>query len=227
MKILLVEDNRILAKNLIKGLQQKGFSVEYCMRGDEGEEFFFSHYESLDVVILDIMLPMQSGIEICKNIREKGISTPILMLTAKDTNEDTVNGLNTGADDYLPKPFSFEVLVARLNALLRRKAPIQQEIVHITPSVWIDFQKKAVFQNGEEVHLSAKEFAILEVLARNDGVALSRDQIFDKAFDFAADNWSNTIDVHIKNIRKKLFANENEDPIKTIRGVGYRLEITK
>lgn len=225
MKILLIEDNRVLAKSITKGLHQKGIVVEHFVRGDDAENFFFMNHGNIDVAIVDIMLPGKSGIEICQNIRANNINTPVLMLTSKDTTEDKVQGLNVGADDYLTKPFVFEELLARIHALGRRKAPLEKEILHITPHILLDFQKKAVLKDGRDTGLSVKEFLILEVLAQNAGVALSRDQIFGKAFDFAADNWSNTIDVHIKNIRKKLFANENEDPIKTIRGIGYRLEI--
>ncbi len=225
MKILLIEDNRILAKNLVKGFQQKGFVVEHFLRGDDGEHFFLMNHSAIDVAILDIMLPGKSGTDICKTVRAGDIHTPILMLTAKDTTEDKVQGFYLGADDYLTKPFAFEELVARVEALARRKAPIEKEIFYITPEIFIDFQKKQAFKNGYDASLSLKEYMILEVLAKNEGITLSRDQIFDKAFDFAADNWSNTIDVHIKNIRKKLFSDINEDPIKTVRGVGYRLEV--
>lgn len=225
MKILLVEDNRVLAKSLIKGLQQKGIVVEHFMRGDDAENFFFMNESTIDVAILDIMLPGKPGTEICKNIRAKNIHTPLLMLTSKDATEDTVKGLNIGADDYMTKPFQFEELLARINALSRRKAPLEKEILQITPDVSIDFQKKVVLKEGMEMNLSLKEFIILEILAQNVGVTLSRDQIFEKGFDFAADNWSNTIDVHIKNIRKKIFFHGDEDPIKTVRGFGYRLEI--
>ncbi len=226
MKILLLEDNRILAKSMLKGLKLKGFTVEHFLRGDDGEKFFFFHHKSFDVVILDLMLPGISGEKICQNIRQKGIETPILMLTAKDTPENKVLGLNLGADDYLTKPFNFEELVARIHALSRRKPHIQEKKFNITPQVILDFQKKGVYKNNVEINLSPKEFSILEVLAQNPNKALSRNQIFDKVSDFAADNWSNSIDVHIKNIRKKLFKNET-DPIKTVRGIGYRLEPQK
>jgi DNA-binding response OmpR family regulator len=177
-----------------------------------------------DAVILDLMLPGKSGEEICTSIRDKKIDVPILMLTAKDTVADKVNGLNIGADDYLTKPFEFDELVARLRALLRRRPQVQSVQIQLTPTVMIDFGKMAVYKGNREVILSPKEYAILEVLANNEGQALTREQIFDKVMDFAADNWSNAIDVHIKNIRKKLFKDEKYDPIKTVRGVGYRLD---
>ncbi len=224
MKIFLVEDNRVLAKSLVRGLKQEGFLVEYFMRGDDGEKFFLVNYKMFDVVILDLMLPGKSGEEICASIRKREIDVPILMLTAKDAVEDKVNGLNIGADDYLTKPFEFDELVARLRALLRRTPQVQREQMQLSPNVMIDFGKVAVYKEGKEIVLSPKEYAILETLAKNEGQALTREQIFDKVMDFAADNWSNAIDVHIKNIRKKLFKDEKYDPIKTVRGVGYRLD---
>jgi len=182
------------------------------------------NYKMFDVVILDLMLPGKSGEEICASIRKREIDVPILMLTAKDAVEDKVNGLNIGADDYLTKPFEFDELVARLRALLRRTPQVQREQMQLSPNVMIDFGKVAVYKEGKEIVLSPKEYAILETLAKNEGQALTREQIFDKVMDFAADNWSNAIDVHIKNIRKKLFKDEKYDPIKTVRGVGYRLD---
>ena len=226
MKILLVEDNRLLAKSLIKGLQQHNCTVEHFIRGDDAEHFFYMHHASFDVIILDRMLPGKSGDELCENIRNADIHTPIIMMTAKDTTQNIVEGLDMGADDYIAKPFEFEELMARLHALTRRKPVIQKEIISFTPDIFLDSQKKAVFHNGREVDLSPKEFSILEVLAHNAGIALTRDQIFEKVSDFAADNWSNSIDVHIKNIRKKLFKN-GKDPIVTVRGVGYRLDIVQ
>ncbi len=226
MKIGLIEDNRLLARSLTKGLKEEGFTVESFLRGDDGERFFLRHHESFDLLILDLMLPGKSGEAICKSLREHHIEVPILMLTAKDTTESKVSGLMIGADDYLTKPFEFKELVARIYALTRRKPHIESEKVNLTPTVELDFQRKAVYKNHKEIGLSPKEFLILEALVRNPNKALSRDQIFEKVNDFAADNWSNSVDVHIKNIRKKLFKDE-KDPIKTVRGVGYCLEPIK
>ncbi len=224
MKLLLIEDNRVLAKSLVRGLRQEGFVVEHFLRGDDGERFLLLHHKTVDVVVLDLMLPGQSGEEICANAREKDISVPIVMLTAKDTTKDKVNGLMIGADDYLTKPFEFDELVARLHALLRRQPELQKQKVFLTEDIFIDFGKKTVYKDGVEQLLAPKEYAILEILVKNSGDAVTREQIFDKVTDFAADNWSNSIDVHIKNIRKKLFKDTKYDPIKTVRGVGYRLD---
>jgi len=224
MKILLIEDNRVLAKSLIKGLKHQSFAIEHFVRGDDGEKFLLNHKNDFDILILDLMLPGKSGEAICKNLRNNNFDIPILILTAKDTLDDKVQGLMIGADDYLTKPFEFKELLARLHALSRRKNHIEKDILQITPIVCIDFQARIVTKNKIEQHLSLREFTILEVLSKNIGITLSRNQIFDKVFDFSAENWSNTIDVHIKNIRKKLFHDQSEDPIKTVRGIGYRLE---
>ena len=222
MKILLIEDNQVLAKSLTRGLKNEGFSVEHFVRGDDGQKFLYFNHNSSDLIILDLMLPGKSGEEICRELRENKIETPVLMLTAKGEVAQKVRGLNLGADDYLTKPFNFTELVARSHALLRRKQHLEDKKVPLTKDIVFDSYGKKVCRKSREILLSPKEFSILEVLVRNVGKALTRDQIFERVNDFASDNWSNSIDVHIKNIRKKLFI--NEDPIKTVRGVGYRLE---
>ena len=222
MKILLIEDNQALAKSLIRGLKNEGFVVEHFVRGDDGQKFLYFNHTSLDLLILDLMLPGKSGEEICHELRENKIELPVLMLTAKGEVNQKVVGLNLGADDYLAKPFNFNELVARIRALLRRKPHLEDDKIKLTEDVVFKFHAKAVLRKSHEISLSPKEFAILEVLVRNRGKVLTRDQIFERVSDFASDNWSNSIDVHIKNIRKKLFI--NEDPIKTVRGVGYRLD---
>ena len=217
----------MLAKSLVRGLKQEGILVEHFLRGDDGERFFLIYHKMFDVVILDLMLPGKSGEEICTSIRQNNIDTPILMLTAKDATNDKVNGLTIGADDYLTKPFEFDEHVVRIRVLARRKPKLQDDKIKLSPNVTIDLQKVLVYKSNKEVVLSPKEYAILELLAKNKGQVLTREKIFDKVMDFAADNWSNSIDVHIKNIRKKLFKDEKYDPIKTVRGVGYRLETTE
>jgi len=222
MKILLIEDNQSLAKSLIRGLKNEGFTVEHFVRGDDGQKFLYFNHTSLDLLILDLMLPGKSGEKICHELRKNKIEIPVLMLTAKGEVNQKVVGLNLGADDYLSKPFNFTELVARIKALLRRKPHLEDEKIQLTKDVVFDYHGKTVLLKSREISLSPKELAILEVLVCHRGEALSRDQIFERVSDFANDNWSNSIDVHIKNIRKKLFI--NEDPIKTVRGIGYRLE---
>jgi len=186
MKILLVEDNTLLAKSIIKGFKQHKILVEHFVRGDDAERFLLNHHSELDLVILDLMLPGKSGEEICQTARKNNIKIPILMLTAKDTVEDIVNGLKIGADDYLTKPFDFEELLARVEALSRRNPTVlKEEKINITPSVCIDLQKRVVYKNTQEVKLSPKEFAVLEVLLKYRGKALSRNEIFNEINDFA------------------------------------------
>lgn len=224
MKILLVEDNMLLAKSIIKGLKQEKILVEHFVRGDDGERFFSNHHKELDVAVLDLMLPERSGEEICTAIREEKVKTPILMLTAKSDLTDKVHGLKIGADDYLTKPFEFEELLARIKALSRRGTlALREEKVYITNSVCIDLQKRVIYKNNKEQKISPKEFSVLEVLLKYKNKALSRNEIFNEINDFADVPWSNSVDVYIKNLRKKLFYDE-EDPIKTVRGLGYRLD---
>lgn len=224
MKILLIEDNTLLAKSLIRGLKEKKITVEHFTRGDDGERFCLNHHREIDLIILDLMLPGKSGESVCHSLREGGIQVPILILSAKDQKKDIVEGLDLGADDYLIKPFEFQELLARMYALYRRKdKKIEIGNIVISNSVEIDFRKREVYKNGKIVKISPKEFAVLEVLLKYRGKALSRLEIFNEVNDFADSPWSNSIDVYIKNLRKKLFYDERE-VIKTIRGLGYRMD---
>lgn len=225
MKILIIEDNRNLAKSIERVLKQENFSVGVFWNGTEAENFWLINHSDIDLVILDIQLPERNGFEICQNVREKNISTPILMLTAKGEMEDKVKGLQIGADDYLTKPFKFEELLARVHALLRRPKIFKTEKIQITKNIILDILARKVEKNGIEILLTPKEFTILEFLVEHKNEAVSQQKIFDHCFDFAKENWSNSIEVHIKNLRKKLFTNENEQILKTVRGLGYRLEI--
>ncbi len=225
MKILIIEDNKNLAKSIARVLQQEKFSIEIQENGAEAENFWIQHHSSIDCVLLDIQLPEKNGFEICKNIREKNISTPVIMLTAKGEVESRVQGLQSGADDYLTKPFSFDELLARIFAVLRRPQIIQQKKIWITEEICFQKEKRSVQKKNLEISLTPKEFEILEFLVENKNRAVSQQQIFEHCFDFAKDNWSNTIEVHIKNLRKKLFKDCYETPLKTVRGIGYCLEI--
>lgn len=225
MKILIIEDNRNLAKSIERVLKQENFSVGNFWNGKEAENFWLINHKEIDLVILDIQLPEKNGFEICQTIREKGISTPVIMLTAKEELEDKVKGLQIGADDYLTKPFKFEELLARIHALLRRPQIFKSEKLQLTKNIFFDASARKVEKNGEEISLTPKEYEILEFLVQHKNKAVSQQKIFDHCFDFAKDNWSNTIEVHIKNLRKKLFTQTHEKILKTIRGLGYRLEI--
>ena len=225
MKILIVEDNRNLAKSIERVLKQESFSVAHLVDGLEAEKYWLACHSEIDLVILDIQLPGKDGFKVCQTIREQGLSTPVIMLTAKQAVEDKVNGLSLGADDYLGKPFKFEELLARIHALLRRPKAFKTEKIELSPQITFDAAARKVTKNEVEIGLTPKEFEILEFLVRHRNKAVSQQAIFDHCFDFAKDNWSNTIEVHIKNIRKKLFNADDAKILKTVRGVGYRLAI--
>lgn len=165
MKVLLVEDNEILAKLIKNGLESEGFAVDCLFNGEKAEKWIIVHWEDYSAIVMDWMLPGSSGVEICQRIREKGVKIPILLLTAKDGTKDVIAGLNAGADDYLVKPFSFDVFLARLRAILRRPnnvLPLELKIQDLT----LNPAMKKVFKNGEEIKLTLKEFSLLEYLMR-------------------------------------------------------------
>ena len=220
MRILVVEDQEKLARSIKKGLEQKGYAVDTLHEGGAGMRRLEFNHQDYDLVILDVMLPGMSGIEIAKSARSKGITLPIIMLTAKDTLENKVEGLDAGADDYLVKPFAFEELVARLRALLRRPSEVVDSVM-VVGKITMDTTKRIVTKQGKEVLLSAKEFAILEQFMRHPNEILSREKIISHVWDFASDSFSNIVDAQIKNLRRKL-QNKNEKLFETIHGVGYR-----
>ena len=220
MRILVVEDQEKLARSIKKGLEQKGYAVDTLHEGGAGMRRLEFNHQDYDLVILDVMLPGMSGIEISKSAREKGITLPIIMLTAKDTLENKIEGLDAGADDYLVKPFAFEELVARLRALLRRPSEVVDSVM-VVGKITMDTTKRIVTKQGKEVMLSAKEFAILEQFMRYPNEILSREKIISHVWDFASDSFSNIVDAQIKNLRRKL-QNKNEKLFETIHGVGYR-----
>jgi len=223
MHILIIEDNEKLSKALKTGLEQEGYAVDYILDGLEGEKRLELNHEYYDLLILDLMLPNRSGLEICKNIRNKNILIPIIMLTAKDTTEDKIFGLDTGADDYIIKPFSFEELLSRIRALSRR--PKESLPVELSANgVVLNASTKKVYYNGKEIFLTLKEFRLLEYLMIHTGQVITRQQIFDHLWDFDFDTFSRVVDVHINNLRKKINKKNNEHIIETIRGVGYRFK---
>lgn len=226
VKILVVEDEEKLAKHLKKGLEQEGYTVEYFLNSEEAEPYIHIHYESLDLIILDHMLPRKSGLEMCRNIRSQNITVPILMLTAKDSSEDVILGLDAGVDDYLTKPFSFDVMLARIRALLRRSNDTStythQQIQ--AGNLVLNTAKRKVFYKEQEIILTLKEFNLLEYLMKHPNHVIERENLLEKVWDINFDTFSNVVDVHIKNIRKKLKEVDNDEKIlETIRGVGYRI----
>ncbi len=222
MKILIIEDNKKLALGIKRGLEQESYVADYVLDGAAGERQIELNRDNYDLVILDIMLPEKDGITICRNWRKANIAIPVLMLTAKDAVEDKIGGLDCGADDYLTKPFLFDELTARIRALLRRPKetlPVELKVKDIV----LNTATRKVTRAGEEFVLTFKEFMILEYFMRHSGRVVTRDQLYDHAWDFSADAFSNTVDVHIKNLRKKIDYNNNEKLLETVRGLGYRL----
>lgn len=221
MRILIVEDQENLAKLVKDGLESEGFAVDYVLDGEAGLRRIRTSHSDYDAVILDVMMPKKNGIEVCRETRKGGISIPILMLTARDGVEDVVRGLDVGADDYLAKPFSFEVLLARVRALLRRPEAVLPSEIKVK-DITLNPVTKKVFRRDEEIVLTLKEFSLLEYLLRNPNQVLNREQILSHAWDFEFDSFSNVVDVHITNLRKKL-KDKKCEIIETVRGIGYRV----
>lgn len=221
MKILIIEDNEKLALSLRKGLEQEGFAVDLIFDGLSGERQLDLHADVYDAVVLDIMLPQKDGLSVCADLRKKQIFVPILMLTAKDTVSDKVVGLNSGADDYLVKPFSIDELIARLHALARRdKAVYAPEISR--GNIRLNPRTHRVFRSEKEIKLTHKEFSILEYFLKNPERVLTRQNILDHVWDYDFTTFSNLVDVKIKNLRKKI--DPKGEIIETVRNVGYRLK---
>jgi DNA-binding response OmpR family regulator len=222
MKILLVEDNTKLAKNVKQGLTQEGFAVDTIEDGSEAERKVSVNRDEYDLVVLDRMLPGKDGLSICASWREQGISIPVLMLTALGATEDKVVGLKGGADDYLSKPFDFDELLARIQALLRRPKLATAEKISVGDIV-LDTQSHSITLKNKPLNLTLKEFMVLEYLMRNQGKVMTRDELYAHAWDYADLTLSNTVDVHIKNIRRKI--KDKSKIIQTVRGIGYKMDI--
>lgn len=219
MKILIVEDEIKLNKALALGLQNHGYAVESAYDGEEGEKM--ARINAYDLILLDIMMPKRDGIEVCKNLRQAGKSTPILILTAKDAIDDRVHGLDAGADDYLIKPLAFEELLARIRTLFRR-APLTTTDVLELDELQLDTRTQRVSINTKEVELTLREYALLEYFLRNKDTVLTRGDLLEHVWDINYDSMSNVVDVHLKNLRKKL-PKKYASRIKTIWGKGYKL----
>ena len=221
MRILVVEDERTLANLIKEGLEEENFSVDVAYDGEEG--LFLAENEPYDAIILDIMLPKVDGIEILKRVRAKGIKTPVLMLTAKSSIEDKVLGLDSGADDYLTKPFSFEELLARLRAILRRAFGETDNVVRVA-DLELNLNTHEVKRGGVKIELSYKEYALLEYLVLNKNKLLTRSQISEHIYDYEYDFDSNVIDVMIARLRKKIDKGFDRKLIHTVRGAGYMIK---
>ncbi len=220
MKILVVEDNTKLAENLKQGLMQEGYAVDTIADGLIAEHRIMINRDEYDLIVLDRMLPGKDGVSVCKYWRENNVNVPILMLTALDSTDDKVDGLDAGADDYLAKPFAFKELLARINALLRRPKQSFPNVLNFG-DININTTERSVTYKNKIVSLTLKEFMVLEYMMRNPNKVVTRDELYSHAWDFADSSFSNTVDVHIKNLRKKI--HDNGKFIRTIRGVGYKL----
>ncbi len=222
MRVLVVEDEHRIAQAIKQGLEQESYAVDVCFDGEEGYNTALN--DNYDIVLLDVMLPSMNGFDICKKLREANKHMPILMLTAKDQSRDVVQGLNSGADDYLAKPFPFEVLLARINALLRRP---QSTIMNTLEAgdLTLDTVGKEVHRGKTKINLSTKEFALLEYLMRNKNQVLSKNNIIAHVWNFDADILPNTVEVFIAYLRAKI-----DKPFKgpalvtTVRGFGYKID---
>lgn len=222
MRILLVEDEHRIANTIKKGLEQEKYAVDIAYDGESGLDLAFG--EEYDMMILDRMLPGIDGLTMCRQLREKNIHTPILLLTAKGQIQDKVEGLDSGADDYLTKPFSFEELLARIRALIRRPRKVQ-DIVLTVDDLSLNTKTYQVTRANTAIRLSTKEFAMLEYLLRHANTTVTKEQIIQHVWDYDADVLPNTVEVNIKNLRKKIdhpFP-ESKPLIQTVRGFGYKI----
>lgn len=222
MRILVVEDEHRVANSIKQGLVQEGYAVDVAYSGNDGYDLASS--EDYDLIILDVMLPEMDGMTICKELRKNKIHIPILMLTAKGQIQDKVQGLNSGADDYLTKPFSFEELLARIRALYRRPKTIINEALTVS-DLHLNSRLFQVDRDGQPIKVSSKEFSLLEYLMRNADKVLTKDQIIAHVWDYDADILPNTVEVNIRNLRNKIdlpFKNK-KSLIQTVRGFGYKI----
>lgn len=221
MRVLLVEDERDLAEIIKQGLEEEGYIVDVAHDGEEG--LYMAENYPVDAMVLDIMLPKMDGLALLSSIRKKGINTPVLLLTARDALLDKIKGLDTGADDYLTKPFVFEELLARVRSLLRRKATTKEAVIRVA-DLEINTASHEVTRAGKPVKLSAREYALLEFLAYNKNTVVSRTDIIEHIYHEEADMDSNVVDVYINYLRNKVDKGFDRKLIQTVRGAGYVLK---
>ena len=221
MRILIVEDEKLLNRVIAKKLKSEKYNYNCCFDGEEA--YAFASNEEYDVILLDLMLPKMNGIEVLKKLRAQGNTTPVLILTAKGSVEDRILGLDSGADDYLVKPFDLDELMARIRVLSRRKGGSASNIIEIA-DLKIDIEKRQVSRSGKAIELTAKEFDILQYMARNKGIVLSREKIEAHAWDYDFEGASNVIDVYIRFLRKKIDEGYDKKLVHTKRGSGYVLK---
>jgi two-component system, OmpR family, response regulator len=220
MRALVVEDELKMAALIRRGLAEEGYAADVAQTGEDA--IWMAQATPYDAIVLDLMLPGRNGFEVCKTLRENGVWSPILMLTARDGIEDRVAGLDSGADDYLSKPFSFAELLARLRALTRR-GPTERPTVLEVGSLRLDPARRQAWRDDASIDLSAKEFSLLETFMRRPGEVLTRLDLLDHAWDFAYENKSNVVDVYVRYLRGKIDRPFGVESLETVRGVGYRL----
>jgi len=221
MYILVVEDERRLAQVVRRVLEEEGHTVDLAYDGEEG--LAMATDGSHDVIVLDVLLPGMNGVEVCQTLRRSRVDTPVLLLTALDSVDDRVRGLDAGADDYLPKPFAFQELLARLRALGRRKVQAREPTQIEVDGLTLDLRRRRAEREGRQIELSPKEFSLLEFMMRNEGRVVTRMQILDHiwGYDYATD--SNLVDVYMAYLRRKVDRGNGRRLIRTVRGVGYAL----
>ncbi|MEC7223854.1 MAG: response regulator transcription factor [Verrucomicrobiota bacterium] len=221
MKILLVEDEEEIGGLIKDGLEKEEFSVDYCKDGDSGMEHAMAH--SYDAIVLDVMLPGKSGLEILKMVRASQNNVPIIIITARGETEDRIQGLDLGADDYLPKPFFVEELIARLRAIWRRSSETGMSVLNVG-TLSANLMTREVIRSGQQIEMTPKEFSLLAFLMRAPGRVLTRTQILEQVWGYHFDPGTNLVDVYIRRLRSKIDF-EGEIPlIETLRGVGYRMQ---
>jgi two-component system copper resistance phosphate regulon response regulator CusR len=220
VRILLVEDEPSAARMMAKGLREQTYAVDVAQDGEGA--LYQAHVNDYDLIILDIMLPGKDGFEVCRELRSTGSPVPVLMLTARDTIDDRVEGLDTGADDYLTKPFDFRELLAHIRALLRRGQSLRPDVIEVD-DLEIEIRKRQVNRGGRGVHLTAKEYALLEYLARRAGEVVARADIAEHVWDENFDPFSNLIEVYVQRLRRKIDDGHETKLIHTRRGAGYVL----
>ncbi len=219
MRVLIIEDNPKMAAAVQRGLRESGYAADTCHAGFEGEELASTGV--YDVVLLDLMLPDRDGVEVCRNLRRRGIRTKIIMLSALSGTNDKVEGLDAGADDYLPKPFEFDELLARIRAVLRRGTASEARQLRYE-DLTLDLYTRAATRGGSSFELSSREFAMLEFMMRNPHRVLSRTQIAEKVWDMRFEPSSNIVDVYVSSLRKKIDRGHALEYLHTVKGVGYR-----
>ncbi|MBI4501116.1 MAG: response regulator transcription factor [Gemmatimonadetes bacterium] len=221
MKLLVVEDDRKVAGFIEQGLREEGYAVDVAKDGDEAT--MLAHINQYDAILLDLMLPKKNGVQVASELRREGRTTPILMLTARDATEDIVRGLDAGADDYMPKPFKFDELLARLRALVRRGGAARLERLTYG-SIEVDRLKHTAFAASTKLDLTPREFQLLEHFLLHPGQVVRRTELLEKVWDMHFDPESNVVDVHVGNLRRKLREAGCEGVLQTVRGVGFTLQ---